>query len=92
MPIKPENRPLYPPDWKEISARIRKEAGQCCQFCGVANGALIERRAGKTTKIVLTVAHLDQDPRNCSDDNLRALCQKCHLDYDREWRRRNGFV
>lgn len=32
----------------------------------------------------LTVAHLDQDPRNCDDDNLVALCQRCHLGYDAE--------
>jgi hypothetical protein len=32
--------------------------------------------------IVLTVAHLDHDPRNCDLANLRALCQQCHLRYD----------
>jgi hypothetical protein len=32
--------------------------------------------------IVLTVAHLDHDPRNNADENLRALCQWCHLHYD----------
>jgi hypothetical protein len=32
--------------------------------------------------IVLTVAHLDHDPRNCELSNLKALCQKCHLGYD----------
>jgi hypothetical protein len=34
------------------------------------------------TDIVLTVAHLDHDPTNCSPENLRAWCQKCHLAYD----------
>jgi hypothetical protein len=33
-------------------------------------------------RIVLTVAHLDHTPENCADDNLRALCQRCHLTYD----------
>jgi len=35
--------------------------------------------------IVLTVAHLDHDKRNhdVSDDRLAALCQRCHLNYDR---------
>ncbi len=32
--------------------------------------------------IVLTVAHLDHDPRNCDLSNLKALCQRCHLRYD----------
>lgn len=27
-------------------------------------------------RILLTIAHLDHDPRNCSDDNLAALCQR----------------
>lgn len=28
--------------------------------------------------VVLTVAHLDQNPGHNSDENLRALCQRCH--------------
>lgn len=34
--------------------------------------------------IVLTVAHLDHDTTNNADDNLVALCQRCHLNHDRE--------
>ncbi len=34
--------------------------------------------------VVLTVAHLDHDVSNNSDNNLAALCQKCHLNYDHE--------
>lgn len=33
-------------------------------------------------EIVLTIAHLDHRPENCDPDNLRALCQRCHLAYD----------
>lgn len=33
--------------------------------------------------IVLTTAHLDHDPTHNDDSNLRALCQLCHLRYDR---------
>jgi hypothetical protein len=36
------------------------------------------------TKIVLTIAHLDHVPEHCDDDNLKALCQRCHLAYDAE--------
>ena len=35
-------------------------------------------------RIVLTVAHLDHDKTNSDPANLRALCQKCHLNWDRE--------
>ena len=39
----------------------------------------------KPIKIILTVAHLDHDPENweVKDDRLKALCQRCHLNYDR---------
>ena len=43
----------------------------------------------KATRIVLTTAHLDHTPENCSDDNLASLCQRCHLNYDREIHIRN---
>jgi len=32
----------------------------------------------KTIRIVLTIAHLDHTPENCADENLQALCQRCH--------------
>lgn len=38
----------------------------------------------KITRIVLTIAHLDHAPENNDPENLRALCQKCHLSYDME--------
>lgn len=36
----------------------------------------------KSTKIVLTIAHLDQDKTNNDYENLAAVCQKCHLGID----------
>jgi 5-methylcytosine-specific restriction endonuclease McrA len=43
--------------------------------------------------VVLTIAHLDHDEENwdVTDDRLAALCQKCHLEYDREDKRRRQF-
>lgn len=38
----------------------------------------------KVVRIVCTTAHLDHQPENCVDDNLRFWCQKCHLSYDRK--------
>lgn len=43
-------------------------------------------RTQTPTKIVLTIAHIDHDIANNSDDNLKALCQKCHLAHDTEQR------
>lgn len=35
-------------------------------------------------RVVLTTAHLDHIPEHCDPSNLRAMCQSCHLNYDRE--------
>lgn len=40
--------------------------------------------------IVLTVAHLDHNTANNDFSNLKLMCQKCHLDYDKEHHRRNA--
>jgi hypothetical protein len=33
--------------------------------------------------VILTTAHLDHTPENVDEANLRAMCQGCHLHYDR---------
>lgn len=43
---------------------------------------LSDYEIGRISKVVLTIAHLDHVPEHCSDDNLKALCQRCHLAYD----------
>lgn len=40
--------------------------------------------------VVLTIAHLDHNPANCTDDNLRAGCQLHHLRYDQHHHQRNA--
>jgi hypothetical protein len=37
--------------------------------------------------VVLTVAHLNHMPEDCSDENLLAMCQRCHNAYDAPMRR-----
>lgn len=39
--------------------------------------------------MILTVAHLNHIPMDCRDQNLRALCQRCHNSYDMPQRIRN---
>lgn len=49
--------------------------------------AVIERWFGRypdIVRIVLTVAHVDHDTANGERSNLAALCQRCHLNHDRE--------
>lgn len=36
----------------------------------------------RTTKVFLATAHLDHDPTNNRQRNLKALCQRCHMVYD----------
>lgn len=91
MPIKPENRKRYPKNWKQIRAAILTRARYLCEWCGVENHATIER-SGNPTRIVLTIAHLDHTPENCDPENLRALCQRCHLDYDRHHHMQNARI
>lgn len=38
--------------------------------------------SSEKTEVVLTIAHLNHDPRDNRADNLAALCQRCHLKYD----------
>lgn len=99
MPIKPENKHLYPDNWKtEIRPSILERANNCCEFCGVQNYSFRRKldhehiippsskdvNLSLFSKIVLTIAHLDHNPTNNHPDNLKALCQKCHLNYDKE--------
>lgn len=47
-------------------------------WCGTKENSRLLR----IVRIVLTVAHLDNVPENCTDENLLALCQSCHLRLD----------
>lgn len=89
----PVDKKRYGSNWKKISLTIRRIAGNRCEFCGVSNGSAL--RSGRKGKVILTVAHLgvayaNGKPGNIHDkhdvrrENLKALCQACHLRYDIE--------
>lgn len=44
----------------------------------------------KLIRVILTIAHLDHDITNNDYSNLKALCQKCHLNYDKENHKKNS--
>lgn len=129
MPIKAENKALYPggsptsPEWKALRARILEREGHACKTCKAPNHQWITRGEGihsetymlmegdvfdantgealgaakgseynsKTiVQVILTIAHLDQDPTNNADDNLAALCQRCHNRHDAPHRAKNA--
>lgn len=86
MPIRPENRKRYPPDWRAISDRIRFDRAEGrCEFCRTVEHGKPNPRTGSI--VILTVAHLDHTPENCEDGNLAAMCQQCHNVYDAPMRR-----
>ena len=39
----------------------------------------------RETRVVLAAAHLDHDPQHNKWDNLKSLCQRCHLIHDRAY-------
>ncbi len=72
----------YHPKWKLISHLIRKvRAKDQCEFCGAINYGPHPKTG---SKVVLTVAHLDHNKKNNTFSNLKALCQRCHLNHDKE--------
>jgi 5-methylcytosine-specific restriction endonuclease McrA len=90
MPIKPENRARYHPDWAEIRAAILARAGHRCEGSPVyPDCRAVNRQPHPVTgsHVVLTIAHIDQMPENNDPSNLRAWCQRCHLRHDSDWRR-----
>jgi hypothetical protein len=92
----PMIRARYPANWQAIALGVKEKADWCCQECGRRcqrpdeSMAQLRSRIGKARprQYLLTVAHLDQNPANCDDDNLKALCTVCHLRYDRQFRAR----
>ena len=86
MPIRLSERARYPADWRAISLAVREAAEWTCQGapgiyddCRSVHG---HPHPVTGSRVVLTVAHLNHQPEDCSPGNLRALCQRCHLAYD----------
>lgn len=75
----------YHPKWTLIVRLINKRSGGRCEGsphypdCRVKN---YEPHPVTGSKVVLTTAHLDGDKDNNRFDNLRHLCQRCHLRHD----------
>jgi hypothetical protein len=84
MPI---DKSKYHPKWPLISRLIRfRRAGNKCEWCAAENG---KPHPHTGSKVILTVAHLDRNRDHNRFSNLAALCQRCHLNYDRKDHIRN---
>jgi len=86
----------YPPDWKQISLAVRWRSGGQCEAGALAQTQILPTclaRNGEPhpitgSTVVLTVAHMcrcrDREGRKCGEPtHLAALCQRCHLCFDR---------
>jgi hypothetical protein len=75
----------YPENWQEIRATVLTRAGHQCEGsprypdCHAAN---YQPHPVTGSKVILTIAHVDQDITNNADGNLLAWCQRCHLMHD----------
>lgn len=86
MPIRPSEKARYPKDWKAVSARIRVRSGwrcECAGECGLHRTHPGPRRcterhgefaAWARGVVVLTTAHLNHQPEDNRDENLKAMC------------------
>ena len=90
-PVRAADRDRYPADWPQISGTIRfgRSGGrcECAGECGTGHAGRCPAWHGQPhpvtgSVVVLTTAHLDHTPEHCEPENLRAMCQRCHLAYD----------
>lgn len=83
----------YPPNWHSISEDIRwLRAKGRCEKCGAIEGVPY---VGRRSIVHLSVHHIGiprpdgrlgspKDKGDCRPENLIALCQRCHLNADRQ--------
>lgn len=94
MPIRPENRHRYGPGWDAFAEAIKLGRAQCRCECegecgrgthvGRCPNVHSEPAYGTGSEVVLTVAHLDHNPESRDRARVRAMCQGCHLHYDKD--------
>lgn len=95
MPIKAENRARYPADWLDIRARIQARAGDACEGspvypdCRAVNG---KPHPVTGSIVVCTTAHMNHVIEDCTDENLRFLCQRCHLTHDAKHHAQTAYM
>jgi len=94
---------IYPSNWKtEIRPAVLLRADNRCEVCGLPNKVYINRytreiclmNEDNAILVILTIAHLDHDETNADIklDRLKAMCQRCHLRYDRLEKKRRKEV
>ena len=77
----------YPRNWKRIRRGIIRRSAGRCEWCAAEN---YQPHPVTASRVVLTIAHMNHDTTDNADENLKALCQRCHNRYDREHRNKNS--
>lgn len=86
---------IHSKEWRAIRGRILARAGDRCEGtpqhpeCRAVNRAAHPETG---SRVVLTIAHMNHCVSDNSDQNLRALCQRCHLHWDAIHHRINARV
>lgn len=93
---------VYPPNWKEIVAKVRARSGDRCECsgqCGLHKTnpgprRCIERHRQKAQWargiVILTTAHLCHDSECADISHLIHACNRCHLRIDLEQHMKNA--
>lgn len=101
MPIRPDRMKLYPggsirsKEWKAFRAELIARAGNRCEgtprfpSCRAENG---KAHPETGSRVVLTIAHMDHDENHADPARCRALCQRCHLNWDAKHHRANAAL
>ncbi len=99
MPISAEKMRRYPggsirsKEWLAFRVKILERAGNRCEGtpqnpnCRAANG---KPHPETGSKVVLTIAHMDHDESHADPARCRALCQRCHNQWDAPQRQKNA--
>lgn len=86
MPIRPENKARHPKNWKALTTKLKKAAGNKCEICGARQG---EPHPLTGSKVILQVMHMNHVIEDLADSNLKVGCQRCHLRHDEKFHRKN---
>src|SRR5262245_66157913 len=85
-----EGSPMFP-DCRAPGASWRNnETGEYTLREAVAERWRLDGQ--RSTLIVLTIGHLDHIPEHCDLSNLRAWCQRCHLNYDAKHHAQTAYM
>jgi len=87
-----EGSPAFP-DCRARNGWLRNNStGEFCAPDDPISEAWELADGDSVTRIVLTIGHLDHTPENCAASNLRAWCQRCHLNYDAKLHATNSYM